>query len=119
MHFKELKVWEKAHELTLDVYVCTKDFPSEEKFGLVSQLRRAVVSIEANLAEGSKKKSRIDFARFVNISEGSASEVEVLLRISLDVGYLKKESHDKMYNRIDEILRMLHGLRTKIESTDD
>jgi four helix bundle protein len=74
--FRNLKVWEKAHALTLDVYRSTRDFPAAERFGLTSQLRRSCSSIPANLAEVCARSSDVDFARFVNHSAGSASETD-------------------------------------------
>lgn len=111
MKYTEIKAWQKAHELTLDVYRMTKDFPAEEKFGITSQIRRACVSVEANLAEGSRKTSRTDFARFINIAEGSASEVEVLLKIASDVQYAVPS---EILKKADELIRMLFSFRKTI-----
>ena len=114
MDFKELKVWKKTRELTVLLYRTTAGFPSEEKFGLTSQIRRAVISISANLAEGSKK-SRKDYARFVNISQGSAAEIEALLFASKDLGFIDEETFISHNVALTEIQRMLHGLHSSLE----
>ncbi|MFH1239164.1 MAG: four helix bundle protein [bacterium] len=108
--FKNLKVWEKAHNLVLETYKVTKDFPSEEKFGLVSQIRRSASSIPTNLAEGSKRKSKKDFAHFVNVAEGSLEETKYTLFLSYELSYLNKDELDKLNEMCDDIGRMLSGL---------
>jgi four helix bundle protein len=89
--FRELQVWHKAHKLTLDVYQGTKAFPREELYGLTSQVRRAAVSIGANIAEGAGKNSRPELARFLQIAMGSASELEYHLILARDLRYLAPE----------------------------
>jgi four helix bundle protein len=89
--FRELKVWRKAHELTLDVYRVTRAFPKEETYGLTSQIRRAAASVGANIAEGSGKNSRSDFARYLQIAIGSASELEYHLLLAKDLCYVDAE----------------------------
>lgn len=111
--YTDLVVWQRAHALTLVVYEVTRDFPSDEKYGLVSQLRRACVSIEANLAEGSSRRTEVDFARFVNMSEGSASEVEVLMRIAVDVGQTRDERN--VAGLIGEVIKMLRSLHKSLK----
>ena len=83
--FEDLDAWRSAHQLTLAVYRASKEFPKEEMFGLTSQVRRAAVSVEANLAEGFGRRSRRDFARFARISDGSLQEVRCLLKIAQDL----------------------------------
>ncbi len=114
--FTELKVWQKSHALTLDIYKMTDMLPGEERFGLVSQLRRAASSIPTNIAEGSKRRGNQDYARFLNMAEGSLAETEYLLMLSRDLGYLKKDSVCKPLADIAEIARMLHALRVKVEA---
>jgi four helix bundle protein len=87
--FRNLKVWQKAHALTLDVYRYTRNFPAEEKFGLSNQLRRSSASIAANLAEGCARGGDIEFARFVRIAAGSASETDYHLLLARDLQYLE------------------------------
>lgn len=114
--YKSLKVWEKAHQLVLDIYKATYNFPKEELFGLVSQLRRAAVSIPTNIAEGTSRKSRKDFIRFLEIAFGSAKEVEYELFLSNDLKYIQNEIFTKLDNQIKEIKKMLVGLIYSIEN---
>ena len=89
--FTELKVWQRSHQLVLAVYRLSKAFPADERYGLLSQLRRAVLSVPTNIAEGSKRQGRQDYARFLNISEGSLAETEYPLMVGRDLGYVKPE----------------------------
>jgi four helix bundle protein len=113
--FTDLKVWQRSHALTLEVYRFTATFPTDERFGLISQLRRAAVSVPTNIAEGSKRQSNPDYARFLNIAEGSLAETEYLLLLSRDLGYLKPEACEQSLAQIADVARMLHALRTKVE----
>ena len=88
--YRQLDVFNEAHELVLLVYGITRSFPREELFGLISQLRRAVVSVAANIVEGQGRKTKKDFLRFLYMSNGSLIEVEYYLELALDLGYLKK-----------------------------
>jgi len=106
-NYENLKCWQLAHECTLNLYSVTRTFPDEERFGLVSQIRRAVVSIGSNLAEGSGRNSQADFARFVDIAIGSASQIEYQLRIAGDLGYLDEQSHVHLRSEIVQCRRML------------
>ena len=108
--FRQLKVWEKAHILTLNVYQSTKNYPREELFGLTSQMRRACASIPANLAEGCAKNTDADFARHVQIAIGPASELEYHLLLSKDLGYLQALEHDQLRDAVVETRRMLISL---------
>jgi four helix bundle protein len=87
-NYKELKVWEKAHPFTLQVYEATKNFPKEELYSLTNQLRRSAASVPANIAEGCGKKSNLELAHYLNIALGSSNESEYLLLLSKDLGYL-------------------------------
>jgi four helix bundle protein len=107
--FRELKVWVKAHSVTLDIYKVTRAFPKDELYGLTSQTRRAAVSIGANIAEGCGKNSRPDFARYLQTALGSASELEYHLLLAHDLGYLADESHQELTVRVSEVKRMLTG----------
>ena len=113
--FQDLKVWQRSHELVLEIYRLTKAFPEAERFGLVSQLRRAAASVPANVAEGSKRQHSPDFARFLNIAEGSLSESTYLLMLSRDLGYLAPDAAPPLLSEAEEISRMLFVLRTKVE----
>lgn len=114
--FRNLEVWQKAHELTLTIYQHTESFPTAEQYGLTSQLRRAGSSIPANLAEGSGRGSDADFARFVQIAIGSASELDYHLLLARDLDYLPPEVYDTCKNQVDEVLRMLHGLLKELRA---
>jgi four helix bundle protein len=105
--FRELRVWEKAHRLALDVYQATTSFPREEAYGLTSQLRRAAVSIPANIAEGCGSNSPIDFARFLQIAVRSASELEYELLLAHDLGMLDAQCHAQRTVQVTEVKRML------------
>lgn len=115
-HFTRLEVWKRSHALTLAIYDLTKAFPPEERFGLISQLRRAASSVPTNIAEGSKRRTTSEFARFLNIAEGSLSEVEYLLVLSRDLHYAPAEQLRPLFKEISEIARMLYALRTKVEA---
>jgi four helix bundle protein len=114
--FRDLKLWEKAHQLTLTVYQVSADFPKDEVYGLTSQLRRACVSIGANLAEGCGRGSDLDFARFLQIAMGLASETEYHLLLVHDLGFLSDERYEELNETIQEIKRMLVSLITKLRS---
>jgi four helix bundle protein len=118
-HFSELKVWQRSHALVLDLYRLTLRFPSDERFGLTSQLRRAAVSVPTNIAEGTKRLGKQDYARFLNIAEGSLSETEYLVMLSSDLGYLQRQEAEKPLSEISEIARMLYALRCKVETGPD
>lgn len=113
--FSELKVWQRSHALVLELYRHATRFPGDERFGLTAQLRRAAVSVPTNIAEGSKRQGRNDYARFLNIAEGSLAETEYLARLSRDLGYLEAQAADTILTEVGEISRMLHALRRKVE----
>ena len=98
----------------LQVYQVTKAFPLEERYGLTSQLRRCALSVPTNIAEGSKRLTGAEYARFLNIAEGSLAETEYLLTVSRDLGYLPATLTKPLLTEADEIARMLHGLRLKV-----
>ena len=111
--FKELKVWAKAHELTLMIYQLTREFPREEIYGLVSQLRRSVVSIGANIAEGYGRRTDGEMARFLQIARGSASETEYHLLLARDLRFLSESDYASTEKKIVEVQRMLTSLVQK------
>jgi len=113
-HFRNLKVWARAHELVLNIYRLTASFPVSERYGLTSQLRRSAASVPTNIAEGSKREGQQDFSRFLNIAEGSLSETEYLLLLSADLGYLPVACAEDLQKEVSEIARMLHSLRVRI-----
>ncbi len=107
---ENLEVWKKAVEFVVSVYKQTKDFPSDERFGLTSQLRRASVSIPANIAEGAARQSDKEFLQFLAIAQGSCSEVETELLISSKLGFLPQPEYTELKAETDSIGRMLVGL---------
>ncbi|MEW6002141.1 MAG: four helix bundle protein [Nitrospirota bacterium] len=113
MRFEDLEVWKKAHELVLKIYKITKDYPTEEKFGLVSQMRRAAISIPANISEGFKKRTLKDKANFYNIAQGSLEELRYYLILSKDLEYYKDT--DELHELIEIIGKMLYGLIRSIQ----
>jgi len=116
--FQELEVWRTSHQLTLNVYGLSRGFPPEERFGLTSQIRRAAVSVPSNLAEGAKRASRGDYARFLNISESSLAEVEYLLLLSGDLGYARQDQVQPLILEADRISQMIYRLRAKVAHSE-
>jgi four helix bundle protein len=114
--FRNLKVWDKAHTLTLDIYKTSKSFPREEMYGLTSQIRRASVSIGANIAEGACRRGDVDFARFLQIAAGSASEVEYHLLLSRDLELLQSADFQRLTDEVVEVKRMLAALMQKLRA---
>jgi four helix bundle protein len=114
--FTDLKVWQRGHALVLSVYRMTTGFPLNERYGLTSQVRRAALSVPTNIAEGSKRLTGQEYARFLNIAEASLAETEYLLMVSRDLGYITSIVADKSFVEISELSRMLHGLRKKVEA---
>ncbi|OOG70597.1 four helix bundle protein [Algoriphagus sp. A40] len=117
MHnFKELKVWQKAVDLAVKIYTITKSFPTEEKFGLVSQMRRAGVSVPSNIAEGCAKSSSKSFVNALEVSLGESFELETQMIISERVGILDPVIAKEMESDLTEVQRMIMGLKTSLES---
>jgi len=110
INYRRLAVWHKAHHLALSVYRNTRSFPKSERFGLVSQLRRAAVSVPSNLAEGAGRDTPRDFMRFVSIAAGSASELQYQLKLAGDLGYLNSNQATELGAAAHEVKKMLHGL---------
>jgi len=113
--FRELIVWQKAHAFVLAVYQASKTFPREELYGLTSQFRRAATSIPANIAEGFRKHSKTDKARFLNIAEGSLEECRYYIILAHDLGY---SDGDQLSRHAEEVARLLHSFRKAILSPD-
>jgi four helix bundle protein len=109
-NYKELAVWRKAHEMTLEVYGATRGFPKEELYGLTSQLRRSAASVGANIAEGSGRRSNNEICRFLQIARGSASEAEYHLLLARDLKFLSEEDFCRLSCHADAIQRMLTAL---------
>jgi len=113
--FTELRVWKRSHAFALSLYRLSRNFPGDERSGLSGQLRRAVLYVPTNIAEGSKRHGRQEYARFLNIAEGSLAEVECLLMFSRDLPYLEKRTSEASLAEADQIARMLSRLRSKVE----
>jgi len=114
--FRELKVWQKAHKLTLAVYRITADFPREERYGLSSQVRRACSSIAANLAEGCGRTGNTELARFCSIAMGSASELQYHLLLARDLNLIEPAEYKPLAEGTTELKRMLTGLWQKLKA---
>jgi four helix bundle protein len=113
--FRDLRVWAKAHQLTLQIYKSTARFPREETYGLTSQMRRCSVSIGANIAEGCGKKGNGEFQRFLQIATGSASELDYHLLLARDLGFLGDADYQNLAGNISQLRRMLTTLLQKVE----
>jgi len=113
--FRQLKVWRRAHSVTLAVYECTKQFPREETYGMVSQLRRCSESVAANIAEGCGRVGNPEFARFLGMAMGSASELEYFLLLARDLNYLASHEYSSIVAGVVEMRRMLNGLLSKVQ----
>ena len=114
--FRNLKVWENAHALTLDAYKASKIFPREEMYVLTSQMRRASTSIGANIAEGVCRRGDVDFARFLQIAVGSASELEYHLLLARDLELMGALDYQRLSNETIEVKRMLVSLMQKLRA---
>ena len=112
--FEDLVVWQKGHELVLGVYRLSSQFPKSEMYGLVSQIRRAAVSIPANIAEGFKKRGVSDKARFLNIAQGSLEEVRYYLILSRDLNFA---NDDKAMSLLEEVSRLLEAYTQTIRNS--
>lgn len=113
---KNLIAWKESIILVKNVYLITSKFPDTEKYGLISQLRRASVSISANISEGGARNTKKEFIHFLYISSGSLSEVETLLIISKELEYINNEELEKIENHINRISSLLQGLIRKLKS---
>lgn len=114
-NYEDLRVWQKAHKLTLEIYKSTRCFPSEERFGLTSQIRRASASIGANIAEGCGRRSDNEMARFVQIAMGSGAELSYHLRLAHDLDLLSKPCFESLKSSLNEVMRMLSALSQKLK----
>jgi four helix bundle protein len=114
--FRDLKVRECAHQITLSIYRGTRDFPCEETYGIVSQLRRCSASVAANIAEGCGRSGNPEFGRFLTMAMGSASELEYFVLLSRDLNYLSVEKHAELAREIQSMRRMLNRLLSKVHT---
>lgn len=117
--FKKLAVWAKSHQLNMAVYRATQTFPKEELYGLVSQMRRAAVSIPANIAEGCGRYTSGDMVRFLDMAMGSGSELEYYLLMAHELGYLDELTNNALEPQLQEVKRMLNALIRKIRNDSE
>ncbi len=117
-NYRELKVWQAAMDLAERCYLVTKGFPKDELFGMTSQIRRAAVSVPANIAEGQGRRSRKEFLHFLSTARGSLMELETHLILCQLVGLLEAQDVEALLSLADEISRMLSGLRRSLEKKD-
>ena len=108
--FRDLVAWQKSKTLAKDIYLATAAFPKEETYGLMSQMRRAVVSVPSNIAEGKGRGSRKDYCHFILQARGSLFELETQVELAVDLGYLVRERAKPLLNQCDELARILNGL---------
>lgn len=114
--FRQLKVWEKAHSLTLKIYELSNHFPKEETFGITNQIRRACASIPTNIAEGCGRNGDAELSRFFSIASGPASELEYLFQLIFDLKYIEKSKYDELSNYVTEIKKMLTVFIQKLKA---
>ncbi|HSB52937.1 MAG TPA: four helix bundle protein [Gemmatimonadales bacterium] len=114
--FRELKVWQLAHQLALDTYKMTGGLPRQEMYGLTLQLRRSAVSVGANIVEGSARHSDASMRQFLTIAHGSTAELEYLILIARDLGYLDSEAHEALSRRCVDLRRMLSMFIRRLSS---
>jgi four helix bundle protein len=114
--FRELKVWQKAHQLALSVHKATRPFPKEEVYGLTGQMRRACASIPANIAEGSGRGTDPEMVRFLRIAMGSAAELEYFVLLARDLGYLNETIHDHLASEVIQVRRMLSSFIQRLKA---
>ena len=115
--FRKLLVWQRSHQLVIEVYRTTSKFPYEERFGLISQLRRAASSIPSNIAEGCSRSRNKEFARFLEIALGSGYELEYQVLLSFELEYLDSEKHDSIQSKIVEVNKMLNKFISQLRKT--
>ena len=116
MHrYKDLKFWQLSRSFCKEIYNITHHFPEEEKFGLVSQLRRTIISVPSNIAEGAGRNTNKDFSRFLQISLGSCYEIETQLILSFDLGFVNQSNFDKLNNQLQQIIKMMSKFNSSLK----
>ncbi len=113
--YRDLVVWQKSMQLMVLVYEATKGFPKDELYGLTSQLRRSIMSVPSNIAEGSSRRSTQEFIRFLNIATGSLAEAETQVEAARMLGYLSAETTNKSLTQSDEVSRIIQGLHNSLQ----
>jgi four helix bundle protein len=112
--YKDLVVWQKSSDLVLEIYKVLAEFPVDERYGITSQIKRSAISIPSNIAEGSIRRSKKEFIRFINISSGSAAELQTQLYLSMNLGFLDRLKFEELDKNITSILKMLFGLQKSL-----
>ena len=112
-NYTDLNVYQEGYKLVLDMYKITKTYPKEEQYEIVSQIRRAAYSIPLNIAEGWGRKSKLEFKRFLKMSLGSCNELQVLIRLSRDLGYIKEKEYIEEKEKVEKIGKQIYTLEDK------
>ncbi len=114
--FRQLAIWQRSHQLTLEIYKLTRTFPSDERYGLTSQLRRSMASVPANIAEGCGRDTEMELKRFLDIAHGSASEADYHLHLATDLLYLSPEVCRPLAKELSELKRMIGAFSRKLKA---
>lgn len=115
-NYRELLVWQKGHQLALEIYRVTVGFPKVEQFGLTDQLRRAAISVPSNVVEGFERGSNKEFKHFLSIARGSTGEVRAQIELARDIGYMQNDDFEKLFDLTTEVHKMINSLIKKLES---
>lgn len=118
-NYRNIGAWQRSHQFVLTVYGLSANFPETERFGLVSQMRRAAVSVPANIAEGAVRDSQADFLRFLTIAQGSLSEVDYFLYLAKDLGYVAEPKYAELHEQISRVFAALYGLIKAVRKEKD
>ncbi len=113
--YKDLIVWQKSRSLCKEIYLITQKFPKSEMYGLTSQMRRSALAIPTNIAEGQKRDHKLKYIQFIRIAYSSGVELETQLIIAFDISYLKKEEYQRLFDFLEEIMKMLNKLLQKLK----
>ena len=116
--FRDLKVWQRAMDLVEAIYTATRDFPSDERFGLTAQIRRAIISVPSNIGEGARRKRQKAFLYHLDVALGSQAEVEVQIEIARRLRFISAEDYARLQPRIEEVGKMLNGLINSLQPQD-
>ncbi len=112
--FKDLIVWQKSHQLTLEIYKVTLKFPTDEKYGLTSQMRRAAYSVPSNIVEGHSRKTKKEFLQFLNIAKASLEELKYFIILSSDLNYISKQEQKQLEELTEEVSKILYSFTNKL-----
>ena len=116
--FEHLKVWQKSHQLVLDIYKIIKKFPTEEKFSLVDQIKGSSSSIPTNIVEGNERKTKNEFIQFLYVSKGSCAETKYHLLLSRDLGYISNSEYQELSNKTIEVSKMLSSFINFVKNSE-